>query len=154
MNGMSLIVKTVTRVTVGVIFVFGAYIAAHGHLTLGGGIAGGVIVALAYILYVLAYGRTEAEERLSRQRALAIMTLGALLFLALALAGYRQGYFMGNFLPTGEPGKLLSAGVIPFFNLAIMLFLGAGLFVVFLTFIAFRVEVKPEPGEEIEVGNK
>ena len=41
-DGMSVIVKTVTRLTVGLIFLYGIYIVLHGHLTPGGGFAGGV----------------------------------------------------------------------------------------------------------------
>ncbi|MFH1710233.1 MAG: MnhB domain-containing protein [bacterium] len=128
MNGMSLIVKTVTRVTVGVIFLFGCYLAAQGHATLGGGFAGGVVIALAFILYVLAYGRTIAEERLSKQLALILMELGAVFFLMLSFFGCK---------PNGNSESILC-------NLAIMVTLGAGLFVVFLTLVAFRVKVREE----------
>ena len=130
---MSIIVKTVTRLTVGIIFVFGGYLAAFGHIGLGGGIAGGVVVALAYILYVLTYGRTEVEERLSRKWALMALALGALFFLLAALSG-----FMGRaFLLEGLPLEEIE-------NLAIMLLVGAGLFVLFLEFVTFRVSAKGE----------
>lgn len=45
-QGMTLIVKTVTRLTIGLILMYGIYITLHGHLGPGGGFAGGVIVAL------------------------------------------------------------------------------------------------------------
>ncbi len=38
--GMTLIVKTITRLTVGLILLFGIYIVLHGHLSPGGGFAG------------------------------------------------------------------------------------------------------------------
>jgi multicomponent Na+:H+ antiporter subunit B len=123
MNGMSLIVKTVTRVTVGVIFLFGCYLSVQGHATLGGGLAGGVVIALAFILYVLAYGRTIAEERLSKQLALILMELGAVFFLLLSFFGCK---------PNGISEYVLC-------NLAITVTVGAGLFVVFLTLVTFRV---------------
>ena len=47
-QGMSLIVKTITRLTVGLILLFGIYIVLHGHLSPGGGFAGGVIIALSF----------------------------------------------------------------------------------------------------------
>lgn len=142
--GMSLIVKTVTRVTVGIIFLFGIYIVLHGHLTPGGGFAGGIILALVYILYVLAFGKAEAEERLSKRWASAIESLGALMFLLIALLGFGGGYFFMNFLPKGQPGQILSAGFIPLANLAIMLKVGAGLFAVFLVLITFSVTIRKE----------
>ena len=62
MNGMSLIVKRITRYTVGLIFLYGIYIVLHGHLTPGGGFAGGVIIALSFIHIVLAFGKKEAVK--------------------------------------------------------------------------------------------
>ena len=44
-KGMTSIVKTVVRFTMGIIIIFGAYIVIYGHLTPGGGFAGGVILA-------------------------------------------------------------------------------------------------------------
>jgi multicomponent Na+:H+ antiporter subunit B len=143
-QGMSVIVKTVTRVTIGIIFLYGLYIALHGHITPGGGFAGGIIMALVYILYVLAYGKAEAEERLNKKWASIIESLGALMFLAVALAGFAGGYFFLNVLPKGQAGELLSAGTIPLANLAIMFKVGAGLFAVFLVLVTFRVVIRKE----------
>ncbi len=49
-SGMSLIVKTVTGLVVCFIMLFGIYIILHGHLSPGGGFAGGVMVALSFVL--------------------------------------------------------------------------------------------------------
>ncbi|HRR94271.1 MAG TPA: MnhB domain-containing protein, partial [Bacteroidales bacterium] len=56
MKGMTLIVKETTRLLAGLIFLYGIYIIIHGHLTPGGGFAGGVVVAGSFILLILAYG--------------------------------------------------------------------------------------------------
>ena len=45
-HGMSLVVKTVTGWLKAFILLFGIYIVLYGHLTPGGGFAGGVVVAL------------------------------------------------------------------------------------------------------------
>jgi len=134
---MGLIVKTVTRVTVGVIFLFGCYLSVQGHATLGGGLAGGVVVALAFILNVLTYGRTEAEERLSKEVALILMELGAVLFLLLSFFGCASG---------GNSESILC-------NFAITVMSGSGLLVVFLTFTAFRVRIRDESSGSIKDKN-
>jgi len=153
---MRLIVKTVTRVTIGLVFMFGLFLTFQGHLNLGGGIAGGVIVALALILDVLAFGRAQRELIESRQKALASMVTGAVFFLLLACSGYagyglkmcgNYGFFLYNFLPKGAEGKILSAGLIPFYNLAITLALSGALFSVFLSLTYFVVQVKEEVEE-------
>ena len=55
--GMTVIVKTITRVILWMILLYGFYIILHGHLTPGGGFGGGVIIALAFLSILLAYGR-------------------------------------------------------------------------------------------------
>jgi len=144
MSGMSLIVKTVTRLTAAIIFLFGSYITLTGHFDLGGGFAGGIIIAVCYILYVLAYGKSEAEIETSKRGLVLIMCLGMVLFLALALMGLGTGYFFKNFLAKGMAGELWSAGIIPLCNLAIMLEVGAGLYLVFLNLITFNVNIREE----------
>ncbi len=144
MSGMSLVVKVVTRVTAAFIFIFGCYVSLTGQLELGGGFAGGIIIAVGYILYVLAYGKSAAEIETSKEGAAVVMCLGMILFLMLALLGFIGGSFFNNFLPKGQAGEIGSAGIIPLCNLAIMLEVGAGLYLVFLNFITFNVTVREE----------
>ena len=130
--GMTLIVKTITRLTVGLILLYGIYIVLHGHLTPGGGFAGGVIIALSFIHLMLAFGRETALKKLSQTSASILESLGALMFLTIALLGFLGGYFFFNFfLSKGKPFDLFSAGIIPLCNIAISFKVGAGLFAIF-----------------------
>ena len=61
-RGMTPIVKNTARLVSGFIAVFGIYIALTGPLSPGGGFAGGVILAAAAVLIVLAFGRETAER--------------------------------------------------------------------------------------------
>lgn len=141
--GMTLIVKTITRLTVGLILLYGIYIVSHGHLTPGGGFAGGLIIALSFIHLMLAFGRDLALEKMSEARVSFFECLGALLFLGLAAAGMiAGGYFFMNFLGKGEPFKLFSAGFIPLCNIAISLKVGAGLFTIFMALVFLKIKVK------------
>jgi multicomponent Na+:H+ antiporter subunit B len=141
-KGMSVIVKTITRLTVGLIMLYGIYIVLHGHVSPGGGFAGGVIIALSFIHLMLAYGKEVAFKKLSKSAASFFESLGALLFLAIALLGLIGGYFFLNFLPKGEPFKLFSAGIIPLCNIAISLKVGAGLFAIFVVLALLKFEVE------------
>jgi multisubunit Na+/H+ antiporter MnhB subunit len=137
--GLSLIVRTVTRLTIGLIFLYGIYIVLHGHLTPGGGFAGGVIVALSFINLTLAYGGEASSKIFSINAAHMVEALGAIMFLAIALLGLQWGGFFDNFLRhDGEPGMLVSAGIIPLANIAICLKVGAGIFAIFLTLIIIQ----------------
>lgn len=137
---MSLIVKTITRLTVGLIFLYGVYIILHGHISPGGGFAGGVIVALSFVHLMLAFGRDMAFAKLNEARASFFESIGAIMFLAIAAAGLVLGnYFFVNFLKKGQPFELLSAGTIILSNIAISLKVGAGLFAVFVALIMIRI---------------
>jgi multicomponent Na+:H+ antiporter subunit B len=138
-KGMTLIVKTITRLTVGLILLYGIYIVLHGHLSPGGGFAGGVIVALSFIHLMLAFGRETALKKLSQSAASVLESLGALMFLGIAVLGFLGGYFFFNFFVNkGESFNLFSAGIIPLCNIAISLKVGAGLFAIFVVLTLFK----------------
>ena len=134
-TGMTLIVKTITRLTVGLILLFGIYIILHGHLSPGGGFAGGVIVALSFVHLMLAFGKDVAAARISKNMASNLESIGALMFLSIALLGFLGGSFFLNILPKGTPFNLFSAGIIPLCNIAIGIKVGVGLFAIFLALV-------------------
>ncbi|MCX5657578.1 MAG: hypothetical protein NTZ48_05065 [Candidatus Omnitrophica bacterium] len=140
--GMSLIVKTITRLTSGLILLFGIDIVLHGHLSPGGGFAGGVVIALSLVQLMLAFGRDAALSRLSASLASNLESIGALLFLSIALIGFFGGSFFSNILGKGMPFKLFSAGTIPLSNIAISLKVGVGLFAIFLAFVILEKSKK------------
>ncbi|MBN1794459.1 MAG: hypothetical protein JW844_05790 [Candidatus Omnitrophica bacterium] len=148
MKGMSLIVKTVTRWIKGFIFLFGIYIVLTGHLSPGGGFAGGVILASSFILLTLAFGKEVALSKLSKNMASELDSIGALMFLTIALLGMCcGGAFFVNFLHRSHPGeafRLLSAGNIMLYNIAIGIKVGASLFMVFVIISAIKVVLKDD----------
>lgn len=146
MNGMTLIVKNISSWVKILIFLFGIYITLFGHLTPGGGFAGGVILASSYILLTLAFGKKAADDNLPLWMVSRLDCIGALLFLAISLSGFLFGAssFFYNFIQpiflaqSDSEFHLVSAGTIPLSNLAIALKVGASLFMVFLVLSAFR----------------
>lgn len=137
--GMSLIVKTITRLVASFILLFGIYIVMYGHITPGGGFSGGVIIAGSLILMLLAFGKKYVFEFLSEKAPTIWDCLGASLFLLIAVAGYFGGTFFLNLFDKGEPFRLFSGGIIPLCNLAIGVKVGAGLFGAFLALSVFRL---------------
>ena len=153
MKGMTIIVKTVSSWVKVLIFMFGIYIIIFGHLTPGGGFAGGVILASSYVLLMLAFGRESAEENLSLPLASKLDCLGALLFAMIAILGLVfGGSFFANFLYQkylpGQALNLISAGTIPLSNIAIGLKVGASLFLVILVLSAFRVDMSAKESKD------
>ena len=142
---MSLIVKTITRLTVGLILLYGIYIVLHGHVSPGGGFAGGVIIALSFVHLMLAYGKEVALKKLPKGVMSFFEGMGAIIFLSIALIGFASGYFFINFISKGEPFRLFSAGIIPFCNIAISLKVGAGLFAIFVALVLLKFDTEKKP---------
>lgn len=136
-HGMTSIVKTVARFLMGIIFIFGAYIILYGHLTPGGGFAGGIILACGYILLTMSFGKEIGLRKLTDNWASILDNTGALLFLVIGLLGFTGGYFFLNFLGKGEMFHLLSAGTIPLSNIAIGMKVVASVFAVFIALSIF-----------------
>jgi multisubunit Na+/H+ antiporter MnhB subunit len=150
-SGMTFIVKMITNVMFGFMLVFGAYIVLYGHITPGGGFPGGVMIALAYILVTLAYGRKIVESMVSGMAGSIADDFGALIFLVLGLIGlWIGGKFLFNFLPKGTPFNLFSAGDIMLYNLAITLKVGMSLYIVFLALAILQRVVTEDETKEAE----
>ena len=152
MKGMTIIVKTISSWVKILIILFGIYIILFGHLTPGGGFAGGVILASSYVLLMLAFGREFAEKNLSLHLVSKLDCIGVLAFALIAILGLVfGGSFFINFLYQkylpGQPFNLISAGTIPLSNIAIGLKVGASLFLVVLVLSAFRPEISANKEE-------
>ncbi len=144
--GMSLIVKSITRLTIGLILLYGIYIVLHGHISPGGGFAGGVIIALSLFLLMLAFGKDIAFKKIPAELDSFFETLGALMFLSIALMGFSKGYFFANFFTSkGNPFTLFSAGIIPLANIAICFKVGAGIFAIFIVLALLRLDEEKKP---------
>jgi multicomponent Na+:H+ antiporter subunit B len=137
-EGMTLIVRNTARLITGFIAIYGLYVAITGHLSPGGGFPGGVIVAAAAVLVVLAFGRSFFDRLAGERQLHGWEGVGAAAFLAVALLGFTAGAFFTNFIPIGATGRLASGGTIALSNLAIFIKVGAGLTGAFIALAAFR----------------
>jgi len=142
MEGMSTIVKKVTQLIAGLIFMYGIYIILHGHLTPGGGFAGGAIIAGAFILQILAFGTSSLNLKkevagTSNTESIAILMVVLLAIMALFLGA---GVFFTNYLPKGTAGELVSAGVIPLYNIFIGIEVAGAILTIFLALVIFKEE--------------
>ncbi len=127
---MTIIVKVITSIVSGFIFVYGFYLALHGHLTPGGGFSGGVIIAGVIILNLLVF-----NYRPNKKKIHLIELISFLLIVLLAMIPLIIGKsFMVNFLPKGREFTLLSSGTIILFNLLVMGKVLSGLAGMFIEF--------------------
>ena len=148
-DGMSVIVRVVTRWLFGLILAFGLAVAMTGHLTPGGGFAGGVVLAGGLVLLVLAFGRQLGLAATIGRLSSSLDAVGALGFLAMAVFGYLTGQFFERWITLGAPFTIGSTPFIVLMNVAILLKVAAGIFAGFLALVAFgRLAADREGGEK------
>lgn len=114
------ILQTAARVIVPLAFVLGIYVVFNGHLSPGGGFAGGAIIGAGVILYLMAYGYQSTE------RFFTARTYRTLSFCALCFYTCSKGYHFitgangwPSFITPGTPGALLSGGLLLPLNIAV-----------------------------------
>jgi multisubunit Na+/H+ antiporter MnhB subunit len=143
MKGMTLIVKKTTQLISGMVFLYGIYVIIHGHLTPGGGFAGGVIIAGSFILLILANGSDFIHLTREETGSTLVENLAVFTVLLLALAGMILGtrVFFLNWLPAGKVGELVSAGAIPLYNIFVGIEVAASILTLFLALVIFKEEI-------------
>ena len=101
----------------------GIFIILNGHVSPGGGFAGGAVIGTSLILYTLVFGREQGEKKFSHRVSEIAESGGILFFILVGLMGLIIG---GSFLmniqsgfPEGELGSILSGGMIPLIMIAI-----------------------------------
>ncbi|MBU0762848.1 MAG: cation:proton antiporter [Candidatus Altiarchaeota archaeon] len=116
----------------------GVYVTLGGHITPGGGFQGGSIIAAGFFMVVVLYGVKAVG--FTHENLVKMESFGILIYILLGLVGlYFSGYFLYN---TGtdlhglvaEDIELafnypdgLSAGIIPYLNIAVLIKVSAGL---------------------------
>ena len=106
------------------LLVVGFYIILHGHLTPGGGFQGGVILASAFFIPMLARPATP----MNHTAVSVIEGLAGASFIFIGLLAMFDGEaFLTPLMDRGELGALLSAGSLPLLYLAVGLKVGSEL---------------------------
>lgn len=93
------------------LMLFGVYIFLHGHLTPGGGFQGGVVIASAFLLLMLA----RVSFHLNHFVISFVESISGFAYVVIGVLGIflAAGFLDNRILPLGEFGSLLSAGAIP-----------------------------------------
>ena len=106
------------------LLVVGLYIVMHGHLTPGGGFQGGVVLAAAFFLPLLA----RPGETLSHPWLSLVEGLAGTAFIVVGLIALFQGHgFLAPMFDKGTLGELVSSGSLPVLYLAVGLKVGSEL---------------------------
>ncbi|MEM0199357.1 MAG: MnhB domain-containing protein [Desulfurococcaceae archaeon] len=143
--GLSVIVKTVTKITAPMIIAVGASIGLHGHLTPGGGFQGGSVIAVVPMLTIVIFSIAFLVERgVTASKAIILLSLGlagiGLTAIALFISGLVLGqhaYVFQNIAkpdaPLGMPGE--HGGTVWFFDLFEMVAIASGFTTAFIIIV-------------------
>lgn len=138
-SGLSFIVRRGMALVVPFILLYASSIIVMGHLTPGGGFQGGTVLATITILFCVVYGSGFEAARIHPAVKETLESAGALLFTGIGLIGLCAGAgFLANGaagFPIGTSGTFLSAGTIPFLNVAVGMKVGAGLSSLFYSMV-------------------
>ncbi|MCX6799079.1 MAG: hypothetical protein NTW59_03225 [Candidatus Diapherotrites archaeon] len=146
-QGLSIIVRNVAAVIAVPAIIFGLYVILHGHLTPGGGFAGGAIIATFFALLAISFGGSKTEGALRRGILVNAESIGLVGFALCGFIGIGATFFY-NSLAHGGPvfgtpvpfgvnaGWLNTAGVLPLMNFAVGFEVTAALSLVVLVMLA------------------
>ncbi|GAB6085272.1 MnhB domain-containing protein [Alkaliphilus crotonatoxidans] len=134
-----IIVKTITRLIIPFIQIYGIFIILHGHISPGGGFSGGAVLGASMILFTLSFGLKRATKKVSHKTSAIVESSGILWYILIGLLGIVLG---GAFLTNrgagffmGLPGNLISAGMIPLLTIAIGIKVASTMITLFHTII-------------------
>lgn len=148
-DGMSIIVKTASGWIRGLILLYGLHVVLYGHLSPGGGFCGGVLIAAAFALVLLAEGHRSPLVVRTHRMAERLESIAALAFLTVAAVGlWVSGTFFDNFIATPRARwfALNSSGTILLSNIAVGLKVGSGVAVTLAALAAGRIAQRhPDP---------
>lgn len=140
---MNKTIKILTSYIIGPILVFGCYVVIYGHILPGEGFDGGLLIASAFILCMIVYGKDKAKKRINISSALVVSAVAGLLLIIIGfigLLGIREGhrFFLDNFLPQGNVHNLFSGGLVPILNILLGILIGFGFYAIFGLLIVWR----------------
>lgn len=87
MKVQGIVLQTVVKILLPFIQIYGFYIIFHGHVSPGGGFAGGAVLAASFILFALANDVEAGFDRFPRLAAKWLESLGGLCFILLGAVG-------------------------------------------------------------------
>ncbi|RLI91658.1 MAG: Na(+)/H(+) antiporter subunit B [Candidatus Altiarchaeales archaeon] len=117
----SIVIRTMSRIMIPFIQLFGLYVIIHGEASPGGGFQGGVILGTSIILLAIVFDLREAERRMPWKVITAFMCVGLLIYSGIGLLDLLSGgaYLEYTKLPLPLPAHEISALSILFVEIGI-----------------------------------
>ena len=129
------ILQQITFLLFPIIVIYGIYVILNGHISPGGGFSGGAIIGAGLILYANAFG-FEKLNRFFTEKTYKWISFASLAFYCLAKS---YSFFTGanhleSGIPLGQPGAILSAGLILPLNICVGLVVACTMYAFYTLF--------------------
>ncbi len=116
----SSIISNIIKLLLPFIQVFGIYVVLYGHLSPGGGFAGGSILGASMIIYRYLNGPVKTDAKYNKSNLLKIVSIALILYGIIKGSVFIGAFFGGHTLiGTGVPATLISGGFILPLNILI-----------------------------------
>ncbi len=130
-----MILKMIVYMIAPITCMFGLYVILNGHLSPGGGFSGGAIIGAGIILFACAFGVDETRKFFN-EKVYKVVKVTALLLYAMIMGIY---FYTGAnniplSIPLGQPGAILSAGLILVINILVGLEVACTMYAFFALF--------------------
>lgn len=130
------ILKEIGKIVIPYVQIFGVYIVFNGHLSPGGGFAGGTVIGASLILYKLIYDSETVRKIINYKftiysMSIAILAYGILKGYSFITGGADLHIFE---IPLGTPGNILSGGMLLPLNIAVGIIVGFTMFAFYSLF--------------------
>lgn len=115
---------------------YGIYIIFNGHLSPGGGLAGGSIIGSGLILYAIAYGKQRVQRFFNMTTFFKLNACSLLTYFLLKSYTFFVGANgLNNIVPKGVAGNILSAGLILPLNICVGSIVASTVYALYALFI-------------------
>ena len=114
------VLQTLGKLLLPFILVYGVYVVLNGHISPGGGFAGGAILGGGLILASALFGQNKLTDVLSPERTSRLSVICLLAYAAMKGYSFFTGAnHVGWDIPKGTPGAILSGGLILPLNICV-----------------------------------
>lgn len=108
-----IVIRTVARVLIPFIQIFGLYVIAHGDISPGGGFQGGVILGSSIIFYVITFGMREGRKKIPEKVGDLLNSTGIMIYAGIGVLCLIAGgaYLQYSALPLGDAQHASHLGI-------------------------------------------
>lgn len=115
-----IILQKTTCILFPMIVLYGIYVILNGHLSAGGGFSGGAIIGAGLILYNNAFGFKKTKKIFTYNTFKWVSFVSLISYALLKTYSFYTGAnHIESYIPLGEPGAILSSGLILPLNIAV-----------------------------------